>query len=457
MGINDEEGRPLNAMIEVAAGQIILHSRSGTGRSARNPDYKAAFLTILTRLRRAGLAPDIFLDSRIVQEVPLSSRQVWWAKDLASEASVFAEVVRRMNGFPGSRSRGAWRRLMLRIQGVSQNYLSEVIGQRNGSPETYVRENEHPTAPQPRIFASGVYGSDYDLWSAWSFTDRGTRDKLAAILRPEDYVLAIGMMRETPEMERGRLLALIKIAPQLVDTPSLVEPGHWQRSLERFGERWMHAFPIRSVERFDSLPRRSDILPRIADQNLYRLVGRHYLELDNDEVERVLALPRTAEPNIYTTPASQFARGLLNVRSGPPPYLGVRTLTSKSGPAATYILELHGEDSNIVDTRLRLQAHAKVMKVGFSRDPARRLREINAYFPCEESLCWRIERLQWHDNEVNAWAMEQRIFSILAERQMPRIKGEIVTAPWSAIDEVWRTALATTERPKGPIKIASSA
>lgn len=75
------------------------------------------------------------------------------------------------------------------------------------------------TGLMPRIFASGVFGSDYHLWGAWSFSDKGTRDRLARIIEPEDWCLAIGMTStHTPEHERGRLLALLKIGPELIET-----------------------------------------------------------------------------------------------------------------------------------------------------------------------------------------------------------------------------------------------
>ena len=116
----------------------------------------------------------------------------------------------------------------------------------------------------PRIFASGVFGSDYDLWGAWSFTDRGTRDRLAETISDEDWCLAIGMTStHSPVHERGRLLALLKIGPELIRTQEMVEPEHWRRTVELHGPgKWLYGFPIKYVERFeigpDGLPRRRE-------------------------------------------------------------------------------------------------------------------------------------------------------------------------------------------------------
>lgn len=306
----------------------------------------------------------------------------------------------------------------------------------------------------PRIFASGVYGSDFDVWGAWSFSDAGTRNRLGEEIGPNDYCLSIGMMgNDTPEHERGRLLALIRIGPEQILTPELVHPDKWRQSVQRYGQRWMYAFPIRSVERFDERPLRSLILPRIGRENLYRTVGRHFVELTSGEVSKVLALPRTADPNIYTTTVSAFASRLLKTRRGPIPKPGERTLTAKSGPAATYCLELVGSAVSQATEPLGLNPSLKILKVGFSTNPERRIGEINAYLPCEDALCWKLVRCQWHEDEINAWAMEQRIFDFLEDRGIPPLKGEIVCAGADEFTAFWEAALRTSERPSHSVSV----
>lgn len=311
----------------------------------------------------------------------------------------------------------------------------------------------------PRIFASGVFGSDYDLWGAWSFSDRGTRDKLASEIQDEDWCLAIGMTSEhTPEHERGRLLALLRIGPELIDTRELVEPEHWRRTVETHGPgKWSYAFPIRTVERFvegpDGLPRRNHVLPRIDRENRYMQVGRYYLELDPEETARVLSLPRVPDFHIYSTPVSAFASRLLKRRKGPPPQPGTRILSATSGPAATYAMRLEGSALVAAVAPVVQGAHEGVWKIGFSNNPERRLNELNAYLPSEDSLHWRLIRHQWHEDEINAYAMEQRIFELAAERRVNRFKGEMLAAEESAITRLWDDALKSARRPRGPVVV----
>lgn len=124
MRIRDDHGTELNSEIEVRDSEIILHSRSGKDR---NRDYKQAFLRIVSRLRAKGLRPDIYLDSRPVQHMALKAREVWGSHESRPSEEQFAEIVRRMNAVPGSVSRGAWRRLLFKVPGVSMHQLSGII------------------------------------------------------------------------------------------------------------------------------------------------------------------------------------------------------------------------------------------------------------------------------------------------------------------------------------------
>lgn len=278
----------------------------------------------------------------------------------------------------------------------------------------------------PRIFASSVHGSDLDRWGAWGFTDRGTRDKLGAVIGLDDYVLSIGTgSAPTPDHERGRLIALMKIGSTPIETREMVEPAFWTENVLKNGtERWTHGFPIKSAERFDGvpLPSRSAILPRIDNDNLYRVVARHFIELSPDEVTRVLALPRTADLDIYASPVSAFASRLLRNRNGPPPLTGTRILSAASGPAATYVMKLTGSLAIDAARPIQRATPAAVFKIGFSNDPERRLRQLNAYLPCDETLCWSKVLTQWHEDEINAWAMEQAMFRLVDEGAAYRFK-----------------------------------
>lgn len=105
--IRDNNGAPLNAGAELTGSGLVFHSRSGTDR---NRDYRQALETMMWRLDQAGIAYEIYLDSRPVQDTPLVQRRLTFNRT-APVAARFDELVRAMNA--GTASHGAWRRLLI--------------------------------------------------------------------------------------------------------------------------------------------------------------------------------------------------------------------------------------------------------------------------------------------------------------------------------------------------------
>lgn len=125
--IQDAEGRPLKATIEVEGNAITVHSRSGGGLTARNPDYRRALELILERLSASGAEPDIYLDSRPVAHLPLSERKLASAASLTGTTEErFLMLLHAMNA--GSASHGAYRRLRLEVANHSAEQLAQRIG-----------------------------------------------------------------------------------------------------------------------------------------------------------------------------------------------------------------------------------------------------------------------------------------------------------------------------------------
>jgi 5-methylcytosine-specific restriction protein A len=117
----DDDGRHFNAKVEVIGPKVVLHSRSGT---SRNRDYRSALELILSRLDAADLSYEIFLDSGTVQNVPVRDRRIATDPQLPIPKR-FDELVRAMNA--GSRSHGAWRRLMLIVEDTNEPELCALL------------------------------------------------------------------------------------------------------------------------------------------------------------------------------------------------------------------------------------------------------------------------------------------------------------------------------------------
>lgn len=314
---------------------------------------------------------------------------------------------------------------------------------------------------QPRIYATLTHGFDPEVWAAFGFSNQTVRNKLAEALRNGGgMLLSIGTMgEETPEPLQGKLLALHTLGTRAIRTGELVEPSHWAAHLDRNGgePKWPFGLPIHSASRFDEpLVRRADLLPRLHDQNLHQKLASNYELLTPEEAAAVLALPRSPVTNLWRTPAIDFAAGLIRPPVGPQPSTGTHTLSRSSGPAATYCFELAGAAMPEVSKTVAPAGSGKsVFKAGFTNNPSRRLSELNAYLPDHSRLHWKPRLIQWHLDEINAWTMEQAVFTQLQARGGTWLKGEIYAAKPDVLDAAWNAAITSAVRPEGPVVIDS--
>lgn len=128
ISIFDASGSGLNARIDVADGQIVLHSHSGGGATTRNPDYRLALVEVLIRLNAYGTEYSVYLDSSASQkERPeLRDRYLLSSADLTQDAQASAsQIIRKSN--EGSRSHGAWRRLLFLVPDMTAQQIASVI------------------------------------------------------------------------------------------------------------------------------------------------------------------------------------------------------------------------------------------------------------------------------------------------------------------------------------------
>lgn len=126
--ILDDRGRILDAKVEVGDDHIVLHSRSGPETGGRNPHYRRALVVILGRLAREGIAPEVFLDSTPARK----ARPALGDRRLASQVELLIDptdaanlLIRRSNA--GSRSHGAWRRLLMRTPTMPDFALTSIL------------------------------------------------------------------------------------------------------------------------------------------------------------------------------------------------------------------------------------------------------------------------------------------------------------------------------------------
>ncbi|RIV85955.1 HNH endonuclease [Aurantiacibacter zhengii] len=192
--ITDSEGKPLDAKIEVEGDAIIVHSRSGAGTNARNPDYRPALEAILMRLAAIGAKPAFYLDSRPVAHLPLERRRIATPAELTgSPEEKFQHLVRAMNA--GTDSHGAWRRIRLIVPGQTQTELADAIASLPSTSPTRL-----PAAQLRQVTAKHVEKAVADIASGKVATN-------FSMSRDYDLMVA-GGIRLAPKQVFGRALEL---------------------------------------------------------------------------------------------------------------------------------------------------------------------------------------------------------------------------------------------------------
>lgn len=170
------------------------------------------------------------------------------------------------------------------------------------------------------------------------------------------------------------------------------------------------------------------------------------------EAAGIFSVPN-AVSKAAATPSTQFVAKLMKPPKGPPPVVGQRVLSADSGPAATYWFELSGSAAQHVVGHLLTGPNDRVFKVGFSKHPKLRLEQVNSYLPCPETLCWQPVKEQWHEDEINAYAMEQKVFDLLVSSGVDWWSGELFVASAERVELCWQEARATAERPTDTVAV----
>lgn len=222
--IPNPAGKPFNAKIEVDDGSIIFHSRSGAGAAARNPDYRPALETILARLAENGIKPDVYLDSRPAQALPLAQRRLATGAQLSGTAhEQFNFLIRAMNA--GTDSHGAWRRIMLSVPNMPTESLVSILQ----SP-ALAEANSNDKRPLSRLTASEQRRVDNShVTAAVKHLLAGHEMQQFAESRDYDVVTPAGD-RLAPKKVFGLALELTGVVPKAM--PQHFSAGWGQPSFE---------------------------------------------------------------------------------------------------------------------------------------------------------------------------------------------------------------------------------
>ncbi len=282
-------------------------------------------------------------------------------------------------------------------------------------------------AERPQVFASRFWGFNPCTHPAVTFGKAGNRDRLITQSQPGDLILFVGTQGwPTSPDEQGRLLGLVEFGRIPTDTRNLIaRDAMFQHELEGGSYRWPKALPMLRAWKFRSPPMLRDVLSEQLP--MYATVGAVLLSAEDRRA--VLAIPRIEAPVRETKFLSRLKAGQDALQQGPTrgpsPTEWTATTTRNLGESSyTYALRFGNRD---------------IWKVGFAADPKARRNQINCHVPTEvlheEWTLWRTHR--W-SSEKGAYAMEQRLLSLL---EKSRTSGERISCNETEISRAWQSAV----------------
>lgn len=134
-----------------------------------------------------------------------------------------------------------------------------------------------------------------------------------------------------------------------------------------------------------------------------------------------------AEPIGSGGPASENVAAHTALRHGPPPSLGLKTMLIEDGECSLYVMTLDGADA--LFPHLAPTASGRtIVKVGISKFPERRQRELNAGFPRGAAAGWKIRKTRAFVSVADAYVAEGGLLERLAAEGW-WINGEFAIIP----------------------------
>ena len=271
-------------------------------------------------------------------------------------------------------------------------------------------------------------------------TDKG-RGRFLKESNTEDWVLIVGTGNDfTPECQRKRLLAKIRLGRNTVDSEQvLLQVGKSISPEERDADgnyKWPHGLPMIEAHVFDGSPLLVDVFGHNLTRHNWNYVSDAWdMSKDDDMPENIVdiieSLPTTKVeiariPELkkaeYKTLFQELQKNTSSYgNTGPAPKEGAVEFNFKKGVPVTYVLELKKREREGESEVLRSVQHSEsgeslgyldrdkfVFKVGSSNDLKNRIKSLN------RALMTEVTGYQWVyktsfrlDTDRSAFAFEQ--------------------------------------------------
>lgn len=290
-------------------------------------------------------------------------------------------------------------------------------------------DSERPSVGA-RMFVKLFWGFDPPTWPMVTFSQVGGLNRLLRNAGPRDLALFVGTSSApTAIHERGKILGFAEFGRKRFDATKVEWPQPFPpNTYDAQGRfKWPHAVAMTRAWRISEPPKAARNLGFRIDVT----IASNVRLLDAERAAWVLSHP-FVPVELPDVPALRSTRAMEDLLAGnrrnskgpAPSSWNGPVSRDATGEAFTYVLRFGKRD---------------VWKVGWADDPAKRAAEVGVHVP-EEAIGenWRIRITQRWESAAAAYAMEQRLLSILGPK---RTQGERVACSEGEMNAAWARAM----------------
>lgn len=302
--------------------------------------------------------------------------------------------------------------------------------------------NDRGPAPDAKLFLTKTWGWSPETHPTFGFSKEGARFKYLREARPGDWIVIAGTKGQpTDPHEQGRLLGMCRVGHEKVDGAAImaaVGTELTEAELDEDGHyRWPWAMPIVEAVRFSPQPDTQEIIGSyLAGQEWAAFALNVEERVGTEAVARILALPSVPceiarIPMLDKEVAYSEAMALQRKygASGPPPS-AIRSGSERElGVGYAYAFSMVGGKIG------------NAIKIGSTRDPQERLKQLNAELRPHLTGCeWKFRIGQIFPSETFAYRFEQLLLAQLRDRLISGDR-EVVAMSFDDLQNAWTNML----------------
>ena len=282
-----------------------------------------------------------------------------------------------------------------------------------------------------QVFATKVWGLDFDYWPLLTFPTDGYRKSFIKRTAENDLVCLVATKGNNTSLEnKGRILGLVECGSALVNAESiLLEINNGRplpdRNYENGHFKWPFGISLKQAWYFPEKPIAAETIGNLDWSSV-----RGCQLLSNVDANRILRLKRVdahlRDIGLFV-PAARPEQAPRSPLTGTGPALGVPPavsgyqVTRTKTTSFVYVLKFQNTD---------------IFKVGWAFDVEARAKDINQHIPTEIlDQQWEIFLWRKYDNQFLAYEAEQRLLQ--GDLKKYRTIGERVKIAEKALRDIW--------------------